>query len=522
MPAQKAEEEEKKAGDARNEEGEDLDKFGDDLMTKMMQEEAQSESNYVAEYNDVISEISKICSIIMATNKNVQNATPLNEYEVVELCPRITTLATEYRNLTSEDKERVFLETLLKGCFSLLVIKSPVIALKVSNSNIHCFFKIFDLVVQKDPLTESTTDFKKVFNYLYETVRGLLIYAKEGKFDKMFMDEGLIPQLCYVISKCFIEHGNPLLCDLLSTTVANKQVRNDEKVLDLLNYTIGTIKCFTQSNKEVQIESVNNKMVTLLSLTISKILEFNCSANRKAMILVQITGTLRNLANIDQCHHQLAQGAIGKLCDIFFDQNFSQGKELSLNIARLLSKVSLDYRCAEKIVKSGHIRGYLHSMVQHRESSAILIRLAYILGNLTTNFEEARQKLCERGSATEKNSFLIITELAVYYLEKDAQGATADSQPAEEQKQRSAGKNKYQEFTTGHLEDALTKVIKLLANLSTEEEVALDAFKEMKELLSNFIGQVCEAVNRRNIEQNEEFILNAISCVTNILYYDTA
>ena len=34
-------------------------------------------------------------------------------------------------------------------------------------------------------------------------------------------------------------------------------------------------------------------------------------------------------------------------------------------------------------------------MVQHRENSAILIRLAYILGNLTTNFEEARQKLCE-------------------------------------------------------------------------------------------------------------------------------
>ena len=229
--------------------------------------------------------------------------TPVNEYSVVELCPRIATLATEYRNLPESDKERVFLETLLKGCFSLLVIKSPVIALKVSNSNIHCFFKIFDLVTAKDPLIEQTTDFKKVFNYLYETVRGLLIYAKEGKFDRMFMDEGLIPQLCYVISKCFIEHGNPLLCDLLSQTVANKTIRNDEKVLDLLNYTIGTIKCFTQSNREVQVESVNNRMVTLLSLTITKILDFNCSANRKAMILVQITGTLRNLANVEQCHH---------------------------------------------------------------------------------------------------------------------------------------------------------------------------------------------------------------------------
>ena len=81
------------------------------------------------------------------------------------------------------------------------------------------------------------------------------------------------------------------------------------------------------------------------------------------MILVQITGTLRNLANIDQCHPQIAQSAISKLCDVFFDAQFNQGKELSLNIARLLSKVSLDYRCAEKIVQSGHIKGYLKAMV---------------------------------------------------------------------------------------------------------------------------------------------------------------
>ena len=72
--------------------------------------------------------------------------------------------------------------------------------------------------------------------------------------------------------------------------------------------------------------------------------------------------------------------------------------------------------CAEKIVKTGHVKGYLDAMVQHRDSSAILIRLAYILGNLTTNFEEARVKLC-RKKANEKSCFLTITELACFYLE---------------------------------------------------------------------------------------------------------
>ena len=140
---------------------------------------------------------------------------------------------------------------------------------------------------------------------------------------------------------------------------------------------------------------------------------------------------------------------------------------------------------------------------------------------MTTNFEEARQKLCESDGDNEQSCLFTIVELAIYYLKKDENQANKDAEQkaAEESKQKNS---KYQEFTTGHLEDALTKVIKLLANLSTEEAVALDAFRAMKDLLSQFIAQVCQAVDRRNIEQNEEFILNAISCVTNILYYDTA
>jgi len=54
--------------------------------------------------------------------------------------------------------------------------------------------------------------------------------------------------------------------------------------------------------------------------------------------------------------------------------------------------------------------------VQHRDSSAICIRLAYILGNLTTNFENARLELTEEGS----NSIETLINLSIYYLGKDA------------------------------------------------------------------------------------------------------
>ena len=52
--------------------------------------------------------------------------------------------------------------------------------------------------------------------------------------------------------------------------------------------------------------------------------------------------------------------------------------------------------------------------------------------------------------------------------------------------------------------------------------MAYEEFHKMGDLVNKFIGQLCNAVNRRTIEENEEFVLNAVSCITNILYYDTA
>lgn len=51
----------------------------------------------------------------------------------------------------------------------------------------------------------------------------------------------------------------------------------------------------------------------------------------------------------------------------------------------------------------------------HRDHSAILIRLAYILGNLTTNFESARLEL----NKLEAQSIKSMMELSVYYMHRE-------------------------------------------------------------------------------------------------------
>ena len=95
----------------------------------------KQQSEYVREYEDVISSISGVCSAVAQIAKR-PDSKPIDEPFVVELCPRIWTLAIEHKTITVEDRERCFLETLLKGSFSLLAIKSPQVAIKVSACNL--------------------------------------------------------------------------------------------------------------------------------------------------------------------------------------------------------------------------------------------------------------------------------------------------------------------------------------------------------------------------------------------------
>ena len=57
--------------------------------------------------------------------------------------------------------------------------------------------------------------------------------------------------------------------------------------------------------------------------------------------------------------------------------------------------------------------------------------------------------------------------LAQYYLERDINGHSGPKDGHKEQKVK-----KYEEFSAGNIEDAITKMVKLLANLSTEEQFA--------------------------------------------------
>lgn len=81
------------------------------------------------------------------------------------------------------------------------------------------------------------------------------------------------------------------------------------------------------------------------------------------MILVQISGTLRNLANVEESYGLLLNcKVLPKLCEIYADPRFMHHKELVMNISRLLSKVSIDFNCADQLVQTKQTTTFLNAM----------------------------------------------------------------------------------------------------------------------------------------------------------------
>ena len=84
-------------------------------------------STYEKEYNEVIQIMSTICRHIVYNNepKNKDKKIKVEEDEIEHLCPRIWALSVEFDYQSETDKKNCFLQTLLKGSFSLLGVKNP-------------------------------------------------------------------------------------------------------------------------------------------------------------------------------------------------------------------------------------------------------------------------------------------------------------------------------------------------------------------------------------------------------------
>ncbi|PKU46043.1 armadillo repeat-containing protein 2 isoform x1 [Limosa lapponica baueri] len=220
-----------------------------------------------------------------------------------------------------------------------------------------------------------------------------------------------------------------------------------------------------------------------------------------AKIILAVTATLRNVADLPPARRQLiCSGAVSELC-VALEQRMND-KDVCTYIVRIFSKLSSynDF-CAALADCSRCYILFLALLNKHQKQQDLVIRIIFILGNLTEKNNQAREQFFkERGSVNTLISlFQIYHELDLdaqkWYHERGTEEKNHPKHPSE-------------------AEDVLIKLIRVLANLSIHPSVgaALAAAHRIVELLITVLEY-------KSVDDCEELVINAATTINNLSYY---
>ena len=197
------------------------------------------ETEYEQQFDQIIQDI----STMILYKKDVTHA------QIITLVSSIQILANQHSNQTILSQTKYCLETLFKGLIALLDIKEPRSALALSVSAISIFLRIFDKVTEKGPIVDKAESqtFGGLFSRLVDVVKVVFKHGKEIENDSLFEEEGVIKSLVTVIKVFFIQNFETVL-NLTKEVVNNKTISKEDQLLDLMIYSIGSLKLVTQDS----------------------------------------------------------------------------------------------------------------------------------------------------------------------------------------------------------------------------------------------------------------------------------
>ncbi|NWU16747.1 ARMC2 protein, partial [Cephalopterus ornatus] len=293
---------------------------------------------------------------------------------------------------------------------------------------------------------------------------------------------------------------NERLLDCLLEVLRNEDLqKNNEALL----YCMGAIK-FMSGNAVLLNEMVNKgavEMLLQLMKRINNIKENDTYFSNLGHLLVQLTATLRNLADLPPARCQLiCSGAASELC-VALEQRVSD-QDVCTYIVRILSKLSSynDF-CAALADCSRCYILFLALLNKHQKQQDLVIRIVFILGNLTAKNNQAREKFFK-----EKESVNTLTSLFQTYYELDLSAQTWYHDRE--------GKGKNHLKHPSEAEDVMIKLIRVLANLSIHPSIGatLAAAHRVVELLVTVLEY-------KSIDDCEELVINAATTINNLSYY---
>ncbi|KNC46384.1 armadillo repeat-containing protein 2 [Thecamonas trahens ATCC 50062] len=270
-------------------------------------------------------------------------------------------------------------------------------------------------------------------------------------------------------------------------------------------FALGTLKNVCAGSKTVLKAVLRAELTSVLADLVSPatVAELIAQAEndgeaRAGQTLVQVTALLRTCLNLNAAVELVVGAGVLPSLVALLDR-FAKHSELSLNVARVLSKASLLAGAADELARdaSGLGKTMLRVLRSQAQRHPLVVRLAFALGNVTTQ----RPAVCAAlGSRRFVSGLLSAIDR---YVASHEQLTAADSSSDDDtaRAERLA------------LEEVLVKVVRLTANLCVDHAVG------ERVACASQLERVLDLMERLAVENSEELVLNCVALVTNVSFF---
>ncbi|XP_073531922.1 armadillo repeat-containing protein 2 isoform X2 [Phyllobates terribilis] len=311
--------------------------------------------------------------------------------------------------------------------------------------------------------------------------------------------------ICKLVFKISRSENNDCLFqsdNMMGVLLEVLQNENAQANSEAFLYCLGTIK-FLSGNKALLNELLKKQAVEILVELMKQIIQLSTtsqSTSDMSHLIVQLTATLRNLADLSQSRPKfLATNALVELCVLL--DCYNDDKDICTNVSRILSKLSLYHDCCMALADCSNCYStFLSVLNRHPNKQDLLVRIVFTLGNLTAKSDTARKHFYE----VEGGIKTLLRLLHTYCeLDKNTQSAMSSA------KEKPKGQKQPTE-----VEDVLIKIVSLLANLSVHPKVGEDLAADQHCVL-----RLMQILEYKSVEECEELVINTLAAFSNLSYY---
>lgn len=312
-------------------------------------------------------------------------------------------------------------------------------------------------------------------------------------------------KICKLLFKITRNDGNDLLflnnnfLELFLKAIQSMDFIEDSEALV---YSVGSLK-FLSIDVTVLRQLSSFGCIDILTIHIHRINSYKrCNGeipDQTLHVLFQLTGCVRNLAESSSNRWDFV--AVGTVLELWHTLDlFPDDVDIVMNVARTLSKLTTyaDVSLAIATQPNCHLP-FLHLLKKYENRHDLVVRLCYILGNLTARDDQTRIGLHQ--TSTNTNVFLHLLES----FHRKYTGPESDS---------CGEKSELTSKIAAEAEDILIKIIRILGNMCINANVG-----QQLALNNQYIGFLLSILVSRQVDLHEELILTTVAALNNLSYY---